>query len=351
MITQEEVNYIKSELAKGNTKEVISKNLISRGGWTQIDVDEAFKSMEGIGQATPLPVKPKSKLLKFLIIFIILIALSALGYYLYSTNFFGKKVAETQIPILPEVVQPADDNQIIDNTNIVPVVDENVVNQEVVVKEEPMASVGDYEIKILTPSPDTKLLTGQHIEIKVLAGKFIEKILYAGLYNEPVKIFKKNDNGIFVIDYTIPLNNKMLGRSSIYVGGSVGDIPFDELRGKDLKLHQSVKVNIDSSRIPISLKAEHDPLTVKVNGEIKNGLKVNVEVVIAAMFSDLPTDGAVFDSSVGTFKIADTTIAILDEVDFTDFKVLYIRGLKVGTTKLTASYKGLSKVIDVIVEN
>jgi len=58
MITTELVAYIKTEIAKGRTREEIHKNLISGGGWTEDDLSEAFKEIIPMPKVVPPIVKP-----------------------------------------------------------------------------------------------------------------------------------------------------------------------------------------------------------------------------------------------------------------------------------------------------
>lgn len=63
MITQELVEYIKKEIAKGRTREDIRQVLISGGGWNEDDLSEAFREvipMQNIVPPSPaVPEKPE----------------------------------------------------------------------------------------------------------------------------------------------------------------------------------------------------------------------------------------------------------------------------------------------------
>lgn len=59
MITPELIAYIKSELGKGKTREDIRVDLLASGGWTDIDLSEAFRStMPMDNLKIPQPVQP-----------------------------------------------------------------------------------------------------------------------------------------------------------------------------------------------------------------------------------------------------------------------------------------------------
>jgi hypothetical protein len=55
MVTQELINFIKSELAKGRSREQIHALLVTHGGWTEIDMAEAF----AIAIPAPAPTVPQ----------------------------------------------------------------------------------------------------------------------------------------------------------------------------------------------------------------------------------------------------------------------------------------------------
>lgn len=51
MVTPELLEYVRTEIAKGKTREEINKVLISGGGWSQADLSEVFRTvipMQGV---------------------------------------------------------------------------------------------------------------------------------------------------------------------------------------------------------------------------------------------------------------------------------------------------------------
>ena len=62
MITTELISYIKGEFAKGRTREEVHADLVNNGGWTEIDLNEAFRTvipMQGQSSVSPNPVIQK----------------------------------------------------------------------------------------------------------------------------------------------------------------------------------------------------------------------------------------------------------------------------------------------------
>src|SRR3989344_2174241 len=45
MITPELIGYIRGEFAKGKTREEIHQTLVSEGGWNEVDLNEAFRTV------------------------------------------------------------------------------------------------------------------------------------------------------------------------------------------------------------------------------------------------------------------------------------------------------------------
>lgn len=121
MITQQLVDFIKGELQKGLSKEVISKELLSNG-WQVQDIEAGFSSAaltpldfselsNGTGHVVAsldnVDTKPSSGILLKILIPIIILGLVAGGYYLYITKFQSQVVTVTTPPEIPNVEIPA----------------------------------------------------------------------------------------------------------------------------------------------------------------------------------------------------------------------------------------------------
>ena len=80
MITPELIGYIRGEFGRGKTREEIHKELVSQGGWTEDDMNEAFRTVIPlVGFATP---KPKSKSFRKNLTFIVVgLALVTLWWF------------------------------------------------------------------------------------------------------------------------------------------------------------------------------------------------------------------------------------------------------------------------------
>src|SRR3989344_1456997 len=81
MITPELIGYIRGEFAKGKTREDIHKELIAQGGWTEEDINEAFRTVIPL-QGFPAP-KQKSKISLHNIAFLIVGILIIVGWWFY----------------------------------------------------------------------------------------------------------------------------------------------------------------------------------------------------------------------------------------------------------------------------
>lgn len=107
MVNQELTNYIQQSLTAGIKKEDIINTLINIG-WQRIDVDEAFRQLEGAGPlyrfqphipaaATEVKAKKKGLILKLLSLFL-LISLIAGGSWAYFFFIYRPQSALRQMP-------------------------------------------------------------------------------------------------------------------------------------------------------------------------------------------------------------------------------------------------------------
>jgi hypothetical protein len=87
MVTEELLNHIKSEVAKGQSIEVIKTSLLG-AGWTSLDVDEAFQKINTTpsqsAQAVNVAKKSKSPMFKIVAIILLLGVLGFGGWWVYS---------------------------------------------------------------------------------------------------------------------------------------------------------------------------------------------------------------------------------------------------------------------------
>lgn len=80
-------------------------------------------------------------------------------------------------------------------------------------KSTALAPIGDYEVRILSPLPNTKFYTGQTIHIKVQTGKYIPNILFVKVGVDVIKntadVLKASD-GTFNFDYVVKPTGQIL---------------------------------------------------------------------------------------------------------------------------------------------
>ncbi|MEX2028932.1 MAG: hypothetical protein WD963_00410 [Candidatus Paceibacterota bacterium] len=127
MITPELITYIRGEFAKGKTREEIHVELVKGGGWSEVDLNEAFRAvipMQGATQKaefaqgaklfTPStgPAKTSPSFWKFFLIFAVLGALGLViwffrGSLVNSLNFLPF-IGGSTIPTSPQAVVPND---------------------------------------------------------------------------------------------------------------------------------------------------------------------------------------------------------------------------------------------------
>lgn len=60
MITKEAIDYIKSEIQKGISRETITANLVTSGGWKTLDIQEAFLAIDKENATSTLPSTSQS---------------------------------------------------------------------------------------------------------------------------------------------------------------------------------------------------------------------------------------------------------------------------------------------------
>lgn len=106
MITPELIGYIRSEFAKGKTREEIRTVLVADGGWSEADLSEAFRTvipMQGfIAPKTKLPLS----LWKMCLTFVVIGGLCLAVWYFYRApvisiwNSLVKNITELSMPKL-----------------------------------------------------------------------------------------------------------------------------------------------------------------------------------------------------------------------------------------------------------
>src|SRR3989344_3428516 len=102
MVTPELISYVRGEINKGRTREEIHTALLKEGGWTELDINEAFRiviPMQGFGQSSiqnigvsKVATGPSSRRYIGDIIFIIISLVCISGWYFYRapvTDFWN----------------------------------------------------------------------------------------------------------------------------------------------------------------------------------------------------------------------------------------------------------------------
>jgi hypothetical protein len=385
MITPELVSYIKSALAKGQT-EVEIKQLLVMGGWNETDLKEAFDSLHqpSVSSSSVPPstaassAAPRSHapLLKILGVLLFLGALAYAGWY-----FFYPKVEvqeENPLPNYSDVEVPDTTPVIVDNTipletpleptsPIDTIPGETIPTPEIPTPTQP--ALADYEIKILSPAPNTKFYTGDKVQVKVQVGKYITGIesLYIGLTAESHNFSViKHENDTFTLEYTIPQidTSGFLGDTLLAVSGKVNNTAVEQnppSASEFSKSNTTMHLILDTRREVIDLVMAPDQdspsLQVKMGGNYVNGKYVPATATVLAVLKnpDGTLSSALIDYSIASFVVADSTIVKAEKMDYAPFptspnltvKVMDIKGVKVGTTKLTVTYKNISKSITV----
>ncbi|MDE2030918.1 MAG: hypothetical protein KGI58_01510 [Patescibacteria group bacterium] len=103
MITPELVQFVRSELARGATKELITAQLKTQA-WTDVDINEVFKSVSSSTSSASSPYPKKSKVFLgfvLIVLFFIIIILGgfiayASGYVIPLTNVFSESVQSSK---------------------------------------------------------------------------------------------------------------------------------------------------------------------------------------------------------------------------------------------------------------
>lgn len=90
MVTPELIGYIKGEFAKGRTRDAVHNDLVANGGWSEVDLNEAFRSVLPMNSFTQdssvaknvVSSQTSSKLLK-IILAVIIVALFGFAIWFY----------------------------------------------------------------------------------------------------------------------------------------------------------------------------------------------------------------------------------------------------------------------------
>lgn len=385
MVNQQLLDFIKMQLEKGVDKELISTQLLSND-WTRQDIEEGFQSAgTGIEKSTttiPPVINYNQSTVgdndgvvitekhhtgrKIFLTLLILCALGGAAYYfkseLLNLPFVSKIFPQEKTEMLETENQSVDELSSISDT-------ETESKTLPITETEQLPVVGDYEIKILSPLENSRVFIGQPIIIQVLAGKEITKIVNVNISGhfvspsdpKPLSFSQKNEKGIFTVEYIIPEDFPFIGKKDLHVMGYIEDTMGTAPVEKSFK---SIQVVVDSPKTPVNLHLLSDletlngPITVKLGGIFVNGKQVPQAPMVGVDFSGSgKADALISDTSVVTYKIHDESIAVIEEIPFLQIGdspenlAINIKGLKVGTTKLTVTYKGISTTIDVIVVN
>ncbi len=382
MITKELEDFIKKEKSLGKGSEQIQNELLSQG-WTASDLKEAFEhlNLNNQGQIQVSPVVKSKKPLHPVFMIILLLVITG-GV---SAHYFQDELAK--LPILDKFFQvqrtspqatieanlPETQTQPEEQTN-------NSVASSVLEKKNdtlPLPKLDDYAVKIISPSPDTKVSFGQSITVKIAAGSKVNYLESVSLgLDMPASLsdlqkfseYKKSSDGVFTVDYKIsdPQEEMFGGTQYLYVKTS----PFklgSSVRPSDVSADiqnwklgsDSVPLILDYPAKPVSLDVNPDPLKVKVGGKNINGMYMPTAPVVDVNYED-KKQMIIFGLSLLTYKVENPDI--ISVVETSDIKlysdqnrvpltsVLDIKALKVGTTKISFFYKGLTKTINVITE-
>lgn len=85
MITPELIGYIRREFAKGRTREDIHTGLAKEGGWSEVDLNEAFRTVIPMQGSVSLTVKSKLSKGKVVgLIITILILVGGVSWWFYK---------------------------------------------------------------------------------------------------------------------------------------------------------------------------------------------------------------------------------------------------------------------------
>ncbi len=147
MVTPELISYIKGEFAKGKTREMIRATLAFEGGWSEVDINDAFRTVVPI-QSDPIKINPtqsspiesssvhssfqspvitessSSKISKFSLVVVIVALIVFVAWYFYRApmmSFWNSLVSSLStlpstiknIAVKPEATTPVVDNIVI----------------------------------------------------------------------------------------------------------------------------------------------------------------------------------------------------------------------------------------------
>ncbi len=117
MVTPELISYIKSEVAKGKTREDIRTELVY-GGWSDLDLSEAFRVVMPMQQGSvafapvtekfaPKTTSPTRKTFRSIILVVVCVVLGVLGWsYIKpsSKSSTPQTVTQTPVPVIKDTV-------------------------------------------------------------------------------------------------------------------------------------------------------------------------------------------------------------------------------------------------------
>ena len=210
--------------------------------------------------------------------------------------------------------------------------------------------LGDYEIKIISPTANTTSYLGDNLIFEIAAGKKISSIdihFPPWLKIDDKNIIRQNIDKNFVFTLNLPERSMTLGFSFFKIKANyLSDNNEDINNPSDI----SIPVYIDTYRNPISINMfMMDKIILSLsNRSTKDG----ITILVVVKFSNEKNDSSMIFPLPSAFFIEDPTIAeLIPEISVStnDITSTKIKPLKEGSTKLTIQYKNITKVVDVIV--
>jgi len=368
MITQELIAFIKKELVSGKTQEQVKSELISQGGWSSPDIEEGFKSVSN-QTYSPSNIKIKnhsSKKILFLILLLFIFTGGAYAYYFRGSLinlFISRDVSipkEESIPDLKNIIGAKDieieqDNLMLEK-NDPKTVKEN--QQPITTKENivttvkspiittPTSNLKPYQVRFIAPENNKKVILNGSVNLKIQVGEKIKKVRLSFITynlnpeNNPKDIEIPVQSGY--ASHVFNVQDSTLIPISIMAEGIADDMDAYTEAGYKLtekeasEMFRTIVLYTDKTPDAFTLENKNDEVNYILLGETDPAPQ---------FLAGFPGLGliAIFTSDI-EFSIADPSI-----IQILKGPPVLFKALKEGSTRITATYKGFSQEIYVIV--
>jgi len=366
MINNELIAFIKNELVSNKTEDQIKNELLVKGGWSNDDIEQAFKSLSNQTydlSSRKIEVGSNRKVLYVVLFFLILVAM-VLSYFFRGE--LNSLLSSKEISNLGQ--EDVQDFSNIDNLKGNEIEQNNVTleenesstftqDQQATVSSEnskkdaepidsSVVSLKPYQMIFLSPAESARVQLNESINIKIQVGEKIKKVnLNFNTYNidsenNPKSVEIPVQSGY--ANYIFNVKDSTLVPITLSLEGIVDDRvayikAINQLNKKEASdMFRTIRLFTNKKPDAFLLENEDNEVSHVSLSQLKPSPQ---------FLAGFPELGLIpISASDIKFNIADLNIVQINNT----FPVLF-KGLKEGSTKVTATYNGLSQDIYFVV--